>query len=162
MSREIKIVDVDKNKFIAVSIPHLLDSMSDDDRKAIVAMATEDEVFMECICRAVATSEQDAAMETSWRGHDTFFWHTTKTRLRAALVPLLGAAVAEELQNALAKAEKHERAHRHLESLCHIESLKREATTWDEKTDRHRQWVTEYEQSQRLFAQYLPTKAVKQ
>lgn len=152
---KIGLIKFEKENGLFVSLPHLLDSMNEDDRKAIVAYACEDAVFMESVLNAVATSDQAGKIETTG-AVDCWFGQEAKRKLRLALTPMLDEMVAEELTKAVNKAQLYERAHRHLESMAHIEKMTREADSADEKDSRNRQWVREYESAKALFPQYLP------
>lgn len=150
---KIGLINQGGDNHIAIGIGHLLDSVSLEDRKQLTIWFAEDEVYLETVCRAVATPEQDAAMETD-HCHDTWFPDSTKTALRLALAPLLSAAVADELQAAVAKAERYERAYRILESLDHINQMWREATEFDDRRRRGEQWNDQWNDVDAMFPQY--------
>lgn len=140
-----------------VNIQNLLDSMTEYDRRQIVAFACEDAVFIESVLRAIATPSQSSGIESTGEV-DIWFSGSTKTKLRAAIMPLLGEAYATELTQAIDKAKLYEQCHRHLESLAHIDKLKREETDDRFRHERHLQWTREYNAAMTHFPQYQQAK----
>lgn len=149
----------DKGQLLMLDVAYLLDAMTIDDRKEFVAMVCEDEVFLHTICAAVATDEQWAKLRPEHNDHDSWWGESTKTKLRAALAPLLGAAVADELRKAIQKAELYHSAHDQFRSLCHIRSMFRDASEPIERRSRMDQLAREWFHAEKLFPEFMPEPA---
>lgn len=115
----------DRNKVahLCIDFGSLVEALPEHVRSELVAWAMADDGFLRTVCMAVATADQ----ATTLPNPPADCWHNqeTKDALRAALAPILGPAVKDTIDKALASAEKNRRAAEELRSLVHVNAMYR-------------------------------------
>lgn len=132
---------------ITINIAEWLDNMSLDERKEFVSSAVADGELLKQICRQIV-AKQDQANPNTNAAYDIILSDNTISDMRTILAELIGPAVAEELQQARAQAEKAKADADAYRSMVHVWLLLQCArndpsASADYRTSRYDQWQNE-------------------
>lgn len=138
---------------MTIDIGHLLDWMPPDAKKEFVGLAVAEGELLKILCQEIAGANINGGPMPQ---ADVWMGSKARGEMREALSPLLGPAVAEELNLARETASKFERCRDVLRSLAHIRLMIEEATDIDERCSRNQQWREQWEEVNSLFPEYAP------
>ena len=141
---------------LTIDIGHLLDYMPVEAKKEFVGYAVAEGELLKILCQEIAGTACDGGEPPTG---DIWMGSRTRGEMRAALAPLLGPAVAEELKLAREKADEFQAARDCLRGLAQVHAMRRDATDIDERCDRNRQWTQMWETVDELFPEYAPKPA---
>ena len=115
---------------LTISLGHLYDQMNETDRLDFLDTVCGHARLIEHVCQAVGGG---CAVEP-------IFFPDLRDRCLLALTPLMDEAVASSLKDALAKAEKHEKAERILHGMAHVRAMMRDSDGGENQL-RRQQWA---------------------
>ena len=138
---------------LAIDIAYLLDWMPVEAQKEFVGHAVANGELLKLLCQEVAgVACESGPLPVA----DLWLDHRTRGEFRAALAPILGPAVADELARAKTKADQFTEARDLLRELALVTMLSRDARELDERCDRNRQLSEVWRRVFKMFPEYAP------
>ena len=135
-------IKLDRDK-LTIDLGHLYDHMDEHTRLEFLDLVCGHARLIEHVCQAVGGG---CAVEP-------IFFNDLRDRCLKALLPLLDKAAAESLSDALAKAEKYEKAESQLRGMAHVHSMMRE-DEGELKERRREQWQDCLQQMRTMYPEY--------
>ncbi len=137
----------DRSLCLVAPLWPLLDSFPIEARRELVSWAMADGELLRVLCNQIASSNDTDAECGGLPAADYWLSSQDRTALRSALLPLMPAAVADELAAALDLAKRNEQGASTLRSLIHVKLLmEREINRDDPSADACRSRREQYDE----------------